>query len=197
MKQIISLQRVVLEVLLHGIHLHHGVGDGGAGGEHYASAPGQLIQIAALHVEIAGFLRLRLTDAAHISHFCVCGQIFVIVRLVYKETINAEFFKRHHIILAALVVEFVQFGLQALFGAFHLLDGEVVPIAPLQVADAVQNLPQLFLQDGPLPLYGHRDFLQLRVSDDDGVVVASGNAPTELLAIFRFKVFFRGHQDVS
>src|SRR5699024_11382561 len=49
--------------------------------------------------------------------------------------------------ISALVVELIQLGLQALFGALHLLDGKVVPVAPLQVTDAVQNFPQLLLQD--------------------------------------------------
>ena len=195
-QQIVPLQGVVLEVFLHGIHLHHGVGNGGAGGKDYATASGQLVQITALHIEVRTFLGFGLADAAHIPHFCISGQIFIIMCLVYKEPIHAQFLERHHIILAALVVEFIQLGLQALFGALHLLDGEVVPTALLQVADAVHNLLKLFLQNGSLPLYGHRNFLQLGMTDDDSVVIAGGNAATESLAVFRFKVLFCGYQDV-
>ena len=197
MQKIIPLQGIVLEVFLHGIHLHHGVGDRGAGGKDHATAPGQLIQVAALHVEVAGLLCFRLADAAHITHFRVSGQIFVIMCLVDEKPVHTQLLKGHDVIFAALVVELIQLGLQALFGALHLLDGEVVAVAPLQVTDAVQNLPQLLLQDSPLPLQRHRDFLQLGMSDDDGVVVAGGNAPAKLLAVFRLKVLFCGHENVG
>ena len=156
-------------------------------------ASGQLVQVAALHVEVAGLLGFRLTDAAHIPHFRVSGQIFVIMCFVHKETIHTQLLKGHDVIFAALVVELIQLGLQALFGALHLLDGEVVPIAPLQVTDAVQNFPQLFLQDSSLPFQRHGDFLQLGVPDDDGVVVAGGNTPAELLAILGFKILSCRH----
>ena len=116
---------------------------------------------------------------------------------VYKEPIHTQLLERHHIIFAALIVEFIQLGLQPLFGAFHLLDGEVVPTALLQVADAVHNLLKLLLQNGSLPLYGHRNFLQLGVADDDSVVIAGGNAATESLAVFRLKVLLGGYQDVG
>ena len=98
-------QGVVLQILLHGIHLHHGVGDGGACGEHHAPAPGQFVQIPALHIEVAGLLGLRLADAAHIPHFGKGGEIFVVVGFVDKEAVNAQFFKCDHIILTALVVQ--------------------------------------------------------------------------------------------
>lgn len=122
-------------------------------------ASGQLVQIAALHVEVAGLLRFRLADAAHIPHFRVSGQIFIVVGLINEKPVHAQFLKGHDVIFAALIVELIQFGLQPLFGAFHLFNGEVVPVAPLQVTDSVQNFSQLLLQDGPLPLYGHGNFL--------------------------------------
>ena len=104
-EQAVFFQGVVLQILLHGIHLHHGVGDGGACGEHNAPAPGQLVQIAAFHIEVAGLLGLRLADAAHIPHFGKGGEVFVIVGFIDKEAVNAQFFKCDHIILTALVVQ--------------------------------------------------------------------------------------------
>ena len=104
-EQAVFFQGVVLQILLHGIHLHHGVGDGGACGEHNAPAPGQLIQIAAFHIEVAGLLCLRLADAAHIPHFGKGGEVFVVVCFIDKEAVNAQFFKCDHIILTALVVQ--------------------------------------------------------------------------------------------
>ena len=37
-------------------------------------APGQFVQIPALHIEVAGLLGLRLADAAHIPHFGKGGE---------------------------------------------------------------------------------------------------------------------------
>ena len=70
-KQAVSFQGAVLQIFLHGIHLHHCVGDGGACGKGHASAACQLIQIAAFTKHIAGFLRLSLGDTCHIPHFGV------------------------------------------------------------------------------------------------------------------------------
>ena len=45
-------QCVVLEIPLHGVHFHHGIGDGRAGGEDYAPISGQPIQITAFHEHV-------------------------------------------------------------------------------------------------------------------------------------------------
>ena len=45
----IPLQRLVLEIPLHGKHLHHGVADRSARGEHHTMAVGDLVQIPAFH----------------------------------------------------------------------------------------------------------------------------------------------------
>ena len=77
MEKVIPAQRSVLEILLHGVHLHHAIGDGSAGGKHNASAAGQLVQIPALHIQVAGLHGLGLADVAHIPHFCKCGEVFI------------------------------------------------------------------------------------------------------------------------
>ena len=69
MSQLLLLQKAILQVLLHGIHFHHGVGDGCSGGKYNAPASGDLVQVAALHVQVAGLLGLRLGNAAHVPHF--------------------------------------------------------------------------------------------------------------------------------
>ena len=46
--------------------------------------------------------------------------------LINEDTVNTQFLKGDHIVLAALVVQLVDLGLQALFGFLHLLDGELL-----------------------------------------------------------------------
>ena len=191
------LQRVILEILLHGVHLHHGVGDGRARGEHHAAPAGQLVQVAALHVEVAGLLGLGLADAAHVAHLRECREIFVVVGLVDKEAVHAQLFKGHHIILAALVVELFQLGLDGFLAAFKLLDGKPLSVVGFQLGQTVHDVPLLLFQDVTLALDGHGDFLKLRVTDDDGVVVAGGDSPTEPLTVLSLEVLPCGHQDVG
>ena len=195
-KQLFLLQQRILQILLHGIHLNHCVGDRCACGENNAPTPGQLVQIAALHIEVAGLLRFGLADTAHIPHFRKCGEVFVIMGLVYKQPVNAEFFKCNHIILPALVVQLFQFGVNGFLGAFHLFAGKIVPVALFQFTDTFEDFPLLLAQCGDLTLYTHGDFLKLRMADDDGVIVAGGDASTKPLAIFCFKVLLCRHKDV-
>ena len=123
--------------------------------------------------------------------------IFIVMALVDEQTINAQFFERDHIVLPALVVQLVQLILQALAGLFHLLDGEVLRMGIFCLLNAQDDLIHLLLQNGTLPLDTDGYLLKLTVSDDDGVVVAGGNASAELLAIFCFKILFRGHQHIG
>ena len=117
--------------------------------------------------------------------------------LVDEQPVNAQLLERDHIVLAALVVELVQLILQAFAGLFHLLDGEVLRLVCLRLPDAQDDLVHLLLQNGTLPLDTDGYLLKLTVSDDDGVVVAGGDASAELLAIFCFKILFRGHQHIG
>ena len=117
--------------------------------------------------------------------------------LVYEQAVYAQLFKGHHIVLAALVVELFQLGLNGFLAAFQLLDGKPLSVVGFQLGQTVHDVPLLLFQDVTLALDGHGDFLKLRVTDDDGVVVAGGNAPAEPLAVFRLKIFLSCHQDVG
>ena len=117
--------------------------------------------------------------------------------LVDEQPINAQFLEGDHIILAALVVELVQLVLQALAGLFHLLDGEVLRMGILSFLNAQDDLIHLLLQNSPLPLDTDGYLLELTVSDDDGVVVAGGDASAEAFAVLCLKILFRGHQHIG
>ena len=138
-KQAVVPQRIVLQVLLHGVHFHHGVADGGAGGEDNAASACDLIQIAAFHVKVTGFLGFCLADAADITHFRKCGQIFVVMCLVHEDAVDAQFFKGYEIVLAGLVIQLVQLCLDGFLRLFQLLDGELCSLIVLQFCDAVED----------------------------------------------------------
>ena len=197
MNELISMQCAILEVFLHGIHLYHGIADRGAGGEDNAMASGQLVQITALHIQVAGFLCLRLADTADVAHFCERGEVFIVMRFVDEQAVNAQFLKGYDVILAGLVVEPVQLCLNLLLAAFQLLDGEAVAAIVLDFHDAVHDFVHLLLEHFLLACKRERNLFQLAVADDDGVIVAGGDASAEALAVLGFKVLCRGHKDIG
>ena len=197
MKQVILFQCVILQILLHGVHLHHGVGNGSAGGKDNATPSGDLVQVAALHIKVATLLSLRLGDTTHISHLGICCKVLVVVGLVHEDTVYAQFLKGNKVILSGLIVQLFQLSLQGLSGSLHLLDGEILCPVPLGLGNAYHNLVDLLLQDRFLPFHGHRDLLKLAVTNDDGIIVTGGNSAAELLTVLCFKVLFGCHKDVG
>ena len=123
--------------------------------------------------------------------------VLEIMALVDEQPVDAQFFKSHRVILGALVVELFQPCLQRFAGALHLLDRKILRPLPLGVADGQQHLVDLPLQDLPLPLTGQGDLHQLTVADDNGVIIAGGNAGAQPAAIVLFKVPLGGHQNVG
>lgn len=109
--------------------------------------------------------------------------VLKIMRFVNEDAVNAQFFKGDHIVLAALVIQLVDLGLQALLGFLHLFDGEVLGFFSLGFGNAHHDFVDLLFQNGPLALYAHGDLLELRMPDDNGIVVAGGDPSTEFLAI--------------
>ena len=116
--------------------------------------------------------------------------------LINEDTVNTQFLKGDHIILAALVVQLVDLGLQALFGFLHLLDGELLRFFSLGFGNAHHNFVDLLLQNGPLAFYAHGDLLELRMPNNNGVIVAGGDPTTEFLAVFGFKILTGGNEDI-
>lgn len=81
--------------------------------------------------------------------------------------------------------------------AFQLFYGEVISTVLFQFRNALRNFIKLLFEDRPLPFNGHRYFLELRMPDNDGIVIAGGNSAAELFAVLGFKVFLRCHQNVG
>ena len=117
--------------------------------------------------------------------------------LINKEPVNAELLKSDRIVLAALVVELGKPCLQRFPGALHLLDRIAFRFLRPGLLDSSQDFLDLAFQNGLLALHTDRDFLELRMADNDGVVVSGGNAAAKLLPVLGFKVFLCRYQDVG
>ena len=118
------------------------------------------------------------------------------MRLVHKQPVYAEFLKGDNVVFAALVVQFFQLQFQILFQLLHLLDGESLRPLLFRLDDSLRDFVNLFLQYCRLFLPAQRDFFKLRVTDDNGVIVARGDSGAEPLAIVRFKVPLCRNQDI-
>ena len=116
--------------------------------------------------------------------------------LVNENTVNAEFFKGHDIILPGLVVQLVEPLLDRLLCALQLLDREVVTSISFELSNAFQHLIELLLQNSPLSLNGHGDLLKLAVPDNHRVIVTGCDPAAELLSVLGLEVFLRCHEDV-
>ena len=116
------LEGIILQIPLDRVKLHHTVADGCAGGKDDTPAPGDLVQIPALHKEVRGLLRFGLGDAAHIPHFGRQKEVLEIMALVHEYPVNPQFLKGHKVVLAALIVEPFQLCFQRFSGALQLFD---------------------------------------------------------------------------
>ena len=117
--------------------------------------------------------------------------------LVNEDAVNPQLLKGHKAVLAALIVQLGQPGFQRVLRPFQLLDRITLGLGALGLVDTVHDLINLPLDDDLLPLGGHGDFLKLRVSDNNGVVVPGGDPRTEFLAVLRFKILFGRHKDIG
>ena len=197
MLQVVLNKGVVLQVPLNGVKLDHRIGDRRSCRKHCPTPSGQFVQIPTLHKKVAGFLCFGLCDTSDIPHFGIEKQVLVVVTFIDKESINTQLLKGHCIILFGLVVELIELLLDRFLCAFQLFYGEVISTVLFQFRNALRYLIKLLFEDRPLPFNGHRYFLELRMPDNDGIVIAGGNSAAELFAVLGFKVFLRCHQNVG
>ena len=88
-----STEPVRIEVALDGIHFHHGVADGRAGGEGDAVAGVLLVQEARFHVEVEGPFAAAGLNTRHPFHFGRGLEILEVVTLVNVDVVNAQLVK--------------------------------------------------------------------------------------------------------
>ena len=116
------------------------------------------------------------------------------MRLVHKKAVNAQLLKGDNIILAAVGAQLVQLGFQRFAGALHLLNRKILSGIGFQLVDSQERFRNLILNNTLLPLKRKRDALKLRMTDDNGIVIAGGDAGAELFAVRRFKILAPCHQ---
>ena len=101
MRQMFSLEHIMLEIAHHGVQFRHGVRDRRAGCKHNALIAGNLINIPAFQEHIRRLLRVGSREAGNVAHFCVEKQVFERVGFVYIEAVYAELLEGDDIILSA------------------------------------------------------------------------------------------------
>ena len=62
--------------------------------------------------------------------------------------------------------------------------------------DGLLDFIHLFLNQSLLPLCGQRDFLKLRVTDNNGIIVAGRDTAAKRFAVAGFKIFLAGNQQL-
>ena len=112
--------------------------------------------------------------------------------LVHKQTVHAQLLECHHIVLAALSLQFLQSGFQRFAGAFQLLDSKTLAAAGLYLCNPLGDLVDLFIEKPFLTLPADGDTLKLTVSHDNGIIITRRNTSAELLSVMGLKVFFCG-----
>ena len=109
---------------------------------------------------------------------------------VNENAVNAQFLEGHHIVFFLALRQPFQLGFQIFRGFLHLLDGKVAVFLLFRTLDRGNNIVDLILNDGFLPLRGQRDLLRLAVADDDGIIVAGGDPGAEFPTALGSKSFF-------
>ena len=87
--------------------------------------------------------------------------------------------------------------MQALTSTLHSLNLELRAFALFKLLDTTQNIVDLALNGRYLSLLRNRNFAELRMTDDNCIIVASSDFCKELLAIFLLEVLFGCNKNVS
>ena len=93
--------------------------------------------ISPLNLRFEFYANFLIAKCIHMALFAIAASyglcatfrtILVIMRLVHKEPIDAQFLKRHNIVFPAGVVQLVELQLNGFLGALHLLDGKPLAV---------------------------------------------------------------------
>ena len=128
MRQVFSLEHIVLEIAHHGVQLRHGVRNRRAGRKYDTLVAGDLINVPAFQEHIRRLLRVGSREAGNVAHFCVEKQVFERMGFIHIEPVYAKLLEGDDIILAAGVLQFLELHFEALFGLLQTLDGETLGI---------------------------------------------------------------------
>lgn len=188
-------QEVILQVTHHGVQLCDRIAQRCASCKDNALAACLFVEVSAFEEKIKCFLRSRVGNSGYILQFCGDEQIFELVGFIDEQAVDTELFKCQRIVLSCFF-ELVKLFLQTLSGSLHSLDLELRAFALFQFLNALQNIVDLALYGHDLSLFGNRNLTELRVTDDNCIVVASSDFCKELLAIFFLEILFGRNKNV-
>jgi len=170
----VIVQEVILQIPHHGVKLCNAVTERRSSGKNHAFAASLFIEITAFEEQIKCFLRSRIGNSGYILQFCGDKEVFELMGFVNEQTVDSELFKCQRIVLIRLF-ELIKLLLQALTGTLHSLDLELRTFALFQFLNALQNIVNLRLNGHDLSLLRNRNLAELRVTDNNRIIVASGN----------------------
>ena len=142
---VISFQRAVLEVALHGVQLRHGIGNRRTCGEDHTASAGQLVHIPAFQEHVCGLLRFAGGKAGDVAHLRHEEPVLESVGFIHKQPVHAQLFESNHVVLALLGLQLPQATFQLFLRPFQLLDGELFSAGRFQFLDAVCDFVDMLL----------------------------------------------------
>ena len=78
-----------------------------------------------------------------------------------------------------------------------MLDGEVIATILFQFGNAFDDFIKLLFENHSLPFNRHWYFFKLRMTDNNGIVIAGSDTTAELFSVLRFKVLFGRYKDIG
>ena len=93
---------------------------------------------------------------------------------VNEQTVDSQLFKGQRIVLICLF-ELIKLFLQTFTGTLHSLDLKLRAFALFKLLDTTKNIIDLALDRHDLSLLRNRNLTELRVTDDNRIIVASSD----------------------
>ena len=196
MLQIVFHERVVLQISLNGVKLHHRIGDRRSGCKYRTTTARNLVKVAALHKKVAGFLRFGLCDTADIPHFGIKEQVFEVVGFVNINLVYAQLLKGNNIVFLFAFDESFQPCFKIFLCFLKLLYRKSIATLRFKLCNTVGDFLNLISYHSLLPFLRKRNFFKLRMTDYYCVVISCGNFSAKPLAVFSFKVFLCCYKDI-
>ena len=180
----LRVQKVALQITLHGVKLNNAVHNGGSGCEHDATSAVQLLEVADLHVEVkcplAAFLVSKVSDTLHLGRV---EKVLEIVGLVHEQSVNAKLLKVDVVYVLFAVAQLFQLRFKRLLAALHIADRRVLTGCTLTLQNRHFQGVNLALVKCFLVCCAHGDGTELLIAHNNRVIIAGGNTVGEQLAV--------------
>ena len=159
----------------------------------------QLVEVAALHVEVKGpFAPLGL-DPGHPLHLARCLQVLEILGLVNEQMVDSQFVEDQPIVLLLAGQQVLEPGFAGGLLLLEVLADVAVGFRGVGRTPAQQCfvLGDLFAEELLLVVPRHADPIERALGDDDAVPVAAGDLGRQHLAAVLGEVVLGGDQQLG